>query len=97
MEDNRYVIRGDKAFANPHEAIDYFEGRTKQLENELKIVSADVVPNTITFFDNASQFPMLCVAPDGFYVRGVKLEQDEAEARAVFDALAEWLKLMGKI
>lgn len=35
---------------------------------------------------------MLRIASDGFYVRGVKLEQDGNEARAVFDAMQAWLK-----
>ena len=38
---------------------------------------------------------MLRVSRDGFYVRGVKLEQDESEARLVWEALVEWLKAHG--
>lgn len=34
---------------------------------------------------------MLKVAADGFYVRGVKLEQDEHEARKVYDSFMAWL------
>ncbi len=34
---------------------------------------------------------MLKITSDGFYVRGVKLEQDEQEARRVYDAFHSWL------
>ena len=40
---------------------------------------------TIVF--NTNDCEMIRIAPDGFYVRGVKLEQDEAEARKLFDAM----------
>jgi hypothetical protein len=45
--------------------------------------------NNITLLANNSE--MLKVSPDGFYVRGIKLEQDEKEAKAVFDAFHGWL------
>jgi hypothetical protein len=38
---------------------------------------------------------ILQIAQDGFYVRGVKLEQDAAEARAVFEAFRDWIDLAG--
>ena len=48
--------------------------------------------STITFHSpERPPVEMLRIAEDGFYVRGVKLPQDENEARAVFDALKEWL------
>ena len=34
---------------------------------------------------------MLRVAKDGFYVRGVKVEADEKEARAVYEAFKQWM------
>jgi len=34
---------------------------------------------------------MLRITPEGFYVRGVKLEQDEHEAKLVYDAFREWM------
>jgi hypothetical protein len=34
---------------------------------------------------------MLRIANDGFYVRGVKLPQDENEAKAVYDAVIAFL------
>lgn len=38
---------------------------------------------------------MLRVAADGFYVRGVKLEQDESEARKVWEAFTAWCRSQG--
>ena len=34
---------------------------------------------------------MLRVAKDGFYVRGVKVEADEKEAKAVYEAFKSWM------
>jgi hypothetical protein len=38
---------------------------------------------------------MLRVSPNGFYVRGIKLEQDETEARQLFDALMNFMSGRG--
>ena len=51
---------------------------------------------TITMFAGSAG-EMLRIAPDGFYVRGAKLEQDANEARAVFDAFTAWLRAQGQI
>ena len=51
-------------------------------------------PTNISFFDTNvtdSNEELLRITKDGFYVRGVKLEQDENEARALFEALSEWV------
>jgi hypothetical protein len=34
---------------------------------------------------------MLRVAEDGFYVRGVRVEADEKEAKAVYEAFKSWM------
>lgn len=34
---------------------------------------------------------MLRIAKDGFYVRGVKIEQDAKEAEKVYTAFHQWL------
>jgi hypothetical protein len=34
---------------------------------------------------------MLRVAKDGFYVRGVRVEADEKEAKAVYEAFKSWM------
>lgn len=48
----------------------------------------DTNPN-ITF--NTSSDEILRIAKDGFYVRGVKVEQDENEAEKVYNAFHSWL------
>jgi hypothetical protein len=34
---------------------------------------------------------MLRVAKDGFYVRGIRVEADEKEAKAVYEAFKSWM------
>lgn len=48
-------------------------------------------PRTITFSCTEGGGEMLRIAPDGFYVRGEKLQQDAAESQRVYDAFAQWL------
>ena len=45
--------------------------------------------SNITFTGNSSE--MLRVAKDGFYVRGVRVNQDEKEAEKVYNAFHQWL------
>ena len=45
--------------------------------------------NNITF--HAGQAEMLKITEDGFYVRGVKIEADEKEAKEVFRAFKQFL------
>jgi hypothetical protein len=48
--------------------------------------------NTITFFSGTTEdSEMLRVAPDGFYVRGVRVEADGKEAKEVYTAFKQWL------
>ena len=46
-------------------------------------------PNTITCLAGGEE--MLRVSPDGFWVRGVKVEQDDKEAQLVYNAFKEWM------
>ena len=46
--------------------------------------------STITFHATKNN-EMLRIASDGFYVRGVKLEQNEQEAEKVYNAFHQWL------
>lgn len=46
-------------------------------------------PNSITL--NAGADEMIRVAPDGFYVRGVKVPVDDKEAETVYLAFKQWL------
>jgi hypothetical protein len=49
----------------------------------------DYNPNTITCLAGGEE--MLRVGPDGFWVRGVKVEQDDREAQSVYKAFKEFL------
>jgi hypothetical protein len=40
---------------------------------------------------NSNMTEMLRIAEDGFYVRGVKVEQDAKEAQTVYKAFHQWL------
>ena len=45
--------------------------------------------NSISFHGAGEE--MLRCSPDGFYVRGKKLEQDDNEAQIVYNSFKEWL------
>jgi hypothetical protein len=53
------------------------------------IIQTDPMPNTITC--RAGGEEMLRVSPDGFWVRGVKVEQDEQEAQKVYEGFKAWM------
>ena len=48
------------------------------------------VPHTIVF-NAGTDDEMLKITPDGFYVRGVQVEQDANEAEAVYKAFKEFM------
>jgi hypothetical protein len=45
--------------------------------------------NSVTFHSAGEE--MLRCGPDGFFVRGKHVEQDDNEARIVYNAFKEWL------
>jgi hypothetical protein len=49
----------------------------------------DPTPNSITCLAGGEE--MLRVSPDGFWVRGIKVEQGSGEAEAVYKAMKEFL------
>ena len=54
------------------------------------IESTSTIDNSnLKFF--AEDTEMLHITRDGFYVRGVKLKQDEKEAENVYEAFHQWL------
>lgn len=59
------------------------------------IGKAPPMPNTIVFHSIESGCEMLKIAQDGFYVRGEKIPQGDAEARTVYDAFVSWLRTTG--
>ena len=52
-----------------------------------KIMSAN--PNSIVC--QAGGVEMLRVGPNGFWVRGVKVKQDDKEAETVYNAFKQWM------
>jgi hypothetical protein len=50
-----------------------------------------MMTNDNIVFNTGSATEMLRVAKDGFYIRGVKVEQDEKEAEKVYNAFHQWL------
>ena len=56
---------------------------------EYEFADANTQPNTITCLAGGEE--MLRVGPEGFWVRGVKVEQDEGEAQAVYNAFKQWM------
>ena len=54
-------------------------------------VSAGAPPETSIILLTHDHGEMLRVDEDGFYVRGVKVLQDENEAQAVYECFKEWL------
>ena len=57
--------------------------------DELKIAVRDPHSNKIVF--NTGSTEMLRVTPEGFYVRGVRVEQDAREAEIVYNNFRQWL------
>lgn len=47
--------------------------------------------NNTVIFNAGTDDEMLKIAPDGFYVRGVKVEQGPEEAEAVYKAFKEFM------
>jgi hypothetical protein len=45
--------------------------------------------NSVSFICKGEE--MLRVGPDGFFVRGKKIEQDDNEAQIVYNSFKEWL------
>jgi hypothetical protein len=47
--------------------------------------------NTITFCAGNPNTEMLKVSQEGFWVRGVKVDQDDNEAKIVYNAFKAWM------
>lgn len=72
-------------------------GATVSNRAEYEFADANTQPNTITCLAGGEE--MLRVGPEGFWVRGVKVPQDEGEAQAVYNAFKQWMAWMslGKV
>ncbi len=59
------------------------------MTDEINVTMIDTKPNII-FHTNESN-EMLRIDKTGFYVRGIRVEQDEKEAEKVYNAFHQWL------
>jgi len=55
----------------------------------MDLTTATPEPNTITCLAGGEE--MLRVGPEGFWVRGVRVPQDDKEALAVYNAFKQWM------
>lgn len=62
---------------------------TREYLCDFNAVSKEQTPSNITLVAGTTE--MLRVAEDGFYVRGVKVEADEQEAKKVYLAFKQFL------
>ena len=53
------------------------------------VITKDILDTNITLFTGNDE--MLRVARDGFYVRGIRVPQDDKEAEKVYNAFHQWL------
>lgn len=61
----------------------------EQAESWTQELLAQEQPNAITCLAGGSE--MLRVGPDGFWVRGQKVAQDDNEAETVYNAFKAWM------
>ncbi len=52
-------------------------------------ISSETQESVITFTGGTSE--MLRVAKDGFYIRGIRVNQDDKEAELVYNTFHQWL------
>ncbi len=68
---------------------------TGPMNPDVRTISIDSnhqrLQSTITFCAGNPNTEMLKVSQDGFWVRGVKVEQDDKEAQLVYNAFKEWM------
>ncbi len=68
---------------SPNMALDAEEGPIYTFHNDR------TYENSITFMSKGEE--MLRCGPDGFWVRGEKVEQGDNEAQIVYNSFKEWL------
>ena len=56
---------------------------------EVQFADATTRPNAITCVAGGEE--MLKIGPEGFWVRGVQVPQDDQEAQAVYNAFKQWM------
>lgn len=61
----------------------------QEIEEPVGITNMNMKDSII--FRSSHNDEMLKIASDGFYVRGVKVQQDEREAETVYKTFHQWL------
>jgi len=54
-----------------------------------QILNTDEYQNSVAFHAGGAE--MLRLSPDGFYVRGQLVDQDDKEAQTVYNSFTQWL------
>ena len=81
---NQFQWNSNKAYGIVAQEV----GQLAPVEYEIR----DPEPSAIAFHTGGlNSDEMLRIAPDGFYVRGVKIPVDDNEAQAVYQAFQQWL------
>lgn len=55
------------------------------------VIRETAPPSSVAFHTSPEDVPMLTISENGFWVRGVKVEQDENEAKNVYNAFCQWM------
>lgn len=84
-------IKIDTSDINTQEWDDWITQYTGTLDLDLKNDYFDNRLGTDEINLTAGGEEMLRVAKDGFYVRGVRVEADAKEAKAVYEAFKQWM------
>jgi hypothetical protein len=65
------------------------QAATETWNNNIEYKFQDPEPNSLTMYSGGTE--MIRVAPDGFYVRGVRVPADDKEATTVYNAFKQFL------
>lgn len=63
---------------------------TNEMAGE-QVIGCEDIESNITFIAGNPSTEMLKVSKDAFYVRGVKVTQDDQEAETVYNAFRAWM------
>jgi len=89
------MVRGEKSMGDEkqwywNEWEDYQYAVKKDLNVEYELWENESKNNTV-IFNAGTDDEMLKITPDGFYVRGVAVEQGPGEAEVVYKAFKEFM------
>ncbi len=88
------VALGEPIMGEEHEDWQFWKDYQLQIKEDIGVNYEfwDEKPKNNTIIFNAgTDNEMLKITPDGFYVRGVRVEQDANEAEAVYKAFKEFM------